>query len=239
MATLRLVELLVIRHGESTGNAERRLQGRLDFPLSERGRAQAATLAEWLRARGFHWETAYVSPLLRARETAEIITSALGRPSATVLPELVELDPGRISGLGITELAEVAPEFFARGVEGRGDFSAYGGESYEALQARVATVRERLGLDEDISGRRVLLVGHGGLNFQLVKALACHPVPRVCLLTMGNCTATLLRLHDVGTVRLADIVWHVPLELMGSVAGEPRGPRPAAGAEEGTDGLLR
>src|SRR5690348_7740411 len=68
--------LLLVRHGESTWNAERKIQGHRDSPLSERGLAQARELGERLvghRLAGF-----YCSDLTRARQTAELIASGVG-----------------------------------------------------------------------------------------------------------------------------------------------------------------
>jgi broad specificity phosphatase PhoE len=66
----------------------------------------------------------------------------------------------------------------------------------------------------------VLIVGHGGINFQLLKLLICEPVPRVCILRMGNCGVTLVRMRERRGRYLGELVWHVPLELMGAAAGE-------------------
>ena len=99
--------LTFVRHGESTGNAQRRYQGQGEYPLTELGREQARLLAERFLAEGSHFDRIFTSPLGRARETAEIIAAALGAP--------VELDPiwmerhlGELSGL----TPEVASQSF-------------------------------------------------------------------------------------------------------------------------------
>ena len=69
--------LWLIRHGESEGNLERRIQGWQDFPLTNRGRRQAARLAERL-AEEAGIEAIITSPLARAATTAEIIGAVLG-----------------------------------------------------------------------------------------------------------------------------------------------------------------
>jgi hypothetical protein len=68
----------------------------------------------------------------------------------------------------------------------------------------------------------VLCVGHGGLNFQLLKQLICEPVPRVCIVRMGNCSATLVRFRERRGTFMGEIVWHVPVELMGASSREGR-----------------
>ena len=55
------MDILLVRHGESEANAEGRLQGRLDYPLSERGRAQARQLARWLVQSQVGWDVAFTT----------------------------------------------------------------------------------------------------------------------------------------------------------------------------------
>lgn len=71
------IELTFLRHGESLGNAEGRLQGQTDFPLTARGREQAAALASRWKAEGRRFDHVVCSPLLRARQTAAPIAEAL------------------------------------------------------------------------------------------------------------------------------------------------------------------
>ena len=67
------MRLLLIRHAESQGNFERRLQGRREFPLTERGLAQAQALAE--RLVSLPLSAVYSSPVGRAIQTAEVIAA--------------------------------------------------------------------------------------------------------------------------------------------------------------------
>jgi 2,3-bisphosphoglycerate-dependent phosphoglycerate mutase len=212
------VEILLVRHGESVGNAQDRMQGRSDFPLSDTGRAQARTLAAWLVARGLGWHHHYASPLLRASETAAVLADAGGGPPPEGEPALAELHAGALEGLTYREIAERFPSYAARGIADTGDFSEFGGESYGAVQARVRTLRERLEARHRDAGERVLLVGHGGFNYQLLKALVCEPVPRVCIVRMGNCSLTHVRLSVRRGSFIGEIVAHVPVDLMGGTA---------------------
>jgi broad specificity phosphatase PhoE len=209
------MELLIVRHGESLGNLEGRMQGRLDRGLTERGRAQAEQLATWLAERAIGWDAAYCSPLGRSAQTAEILTRQAGLPAATVEPDLAEIHAGKIEGLNEAEIGELHPSFLSRGVENLGDFSEYGGESYDDVQLRVERLFETLLQRHHARSERALLVGHGGINFQLIKRLVCRPVPRVCILRMGNCAATLIQLRERRGTTMGEIAWHVPLELMG------------------------
>ena len=72
------ITITFLRHGESVGNLENRFQGHADYPLTEKGRSQARALAKWWNAEGISFNRACSSPLLRARETAEIICAGSG-----------------------------------------------------------------------------------------------------------------------------------------------------------------
>jgi uncharacterized phosphatase len=209
------LEILLVRHGESEGNAQDRMQGRSDYPLTELGRSQASRLGGWLRAQGLEWHALYVSPLRRAMETAELVRVAAGGPVATVEPGLAEIGAGDLEGLNFAEIVTRFPSYAGRGVGGIGDFAEFGGESYDQVQARAADVYRRLEARHRGHAERILCVGHGGLNFQLLKQLICEPVPRVCIVRMGNCSATLVRFRERRGTFMGEIVWHLPIELMG------------------------
>jgi 2,3-bisphosphoglycerate-dependent phosphoglycerate mutase len=214
------MEVIVVRHGESEGNVEKRLQGRIDSPLSDRGRAQARRLGAWLRRNAFRWDAAYASPLQRARETAEIVADVSGYPQATLDPDLRELDAGDLEGLNLEDMLARYPDFMNREITDLGDFAEFGGESYEDAQHRVRRLVSRLVEHHKEGEQRVLLVAHGGFNFQLVKAVACVPVPRVAIIRWGNCTATRLVFRERRGIYMAEVTWHVPIELMGGEGTE-------------------
>jgi probable phosphoglycerate mutase len=217
------MEILLVRHGESEANAEGRLQGSLDYPLSERGRAQARQLGAWLRSTETGWDAALCSPLLRAKQTADIVCEETGRPSATVEPELHEILAGDLEGLTRDDMQTRHPEWMSRPVTDLGDFSAFGGESYDQVQERAAGLLARWTREHRDSERRLLVVAHGGINFQLLKQLVCSPVPRVCIVRMGNCSATLVRLRERRGSFMGELVFHLPIEMMGQVTSADTG----------------
>ena len=137
-----MTRLLLVRHGETDWNAEGRLQGQTDRPLSEFGRRQARQLAEALV--GEDLQAIYSSDLARARETAEIVGERLGLPVA-LDPDLREKDWGTWEGLTAVERDRV--EFV--------------GESTEAHQERTLRALKRISERHPGDGR-VLVVTHGG-----------------------------------------------------------------------------
>jgi broad specificity phosphatase PhoE len=208
------MDILLVSHGESQGNAEGRLQGTSDYPLTDRGRAQAARLSRFLIEHGLEWDRHYSSPLSRARETASILSAATGRPAPVLDARLVELDAGALTRLSFEEIHERFPSYARRKLMELNDYEEYGGESYGTVQLRAHAVRDTLEQRYRESKARVLLVGHGGFNFQLLKLLVCQPVPRVGSVKMGNCGVTLVRMSERRGSYHGEIVFHVPNELM-------------------------
>ncbi len=208
--------IMLLRHGESEGNAQGRMQGRQDYPLSALGQAQATRAGAFIAAQG-PFAAVYTSPLKRASETAAIAAAQGVSPLPLVDEDLHELAAGSLEGMNEAEIRAAHPAFMERSLTETGDFSDYGGESYEDVQARLRRVMARLEARHRAAEERVLLVGHGGFHYQLLKALLCQPVPRVCILKIGNCTISLLRLRERRGLYLGELLFHIPVELM---AGE-------------------
>jgi alpha-ribazole phosphatase len=125
--------LVLLRHGESEGNAARQLVGRGDSPLTDRGRAQAAALAGALGAVG----RLISSPLSRARDTAAAL--ALGLP-VELDERWIEVDYGAYDGEPLTA---VPAEVWARWRADPG-FRPPGGETLVELGLRVRAACEEL-----------------------------------------------------------------------------------------------
>ena len=147
--------ILLARHGESDWNRARRWQGWADRPLTEKGRVQAAALAQ--RLQGIALGAVYASDLRRARDTAAIVARRQGL-QVRVEADLREVDVGSWSGLTRDEAAERFPEQFLRWRDG--DAGWQDGESYEQMSGRVLAAVGRIAARHD--GDRVLVVSHGG-----------------------------------------------------------------------------
>lgn len=154
-----VAELLIVRHGETDWNHERRLQGHIDTPLNAVGRDQAQALAEDLRAE--YGETAppiYTSDLRRAKDTARIVGRALGvTPQST--PKLRERMLGLVEGKTWDELAETHPDE-VRAYRSRVDRDAIPGiELMAAFRQRVLRAVRGVAKRSD----RAIVVTHGGV----------------------------------------------------------------------------
>jgi broad specificity phosphatase PhoE len=173
-----MTTLLLVRHGETDWNAEGRLQGHTDRPLSDYGRRQARELAGELEDEEL--AAIYSSDLARARETAEIVGERLGLP-VVLDPDLREKDWGTWEGLNAVERDRV--EFV--------------GESTEAHQERILQALRRIS-ERHPSDGRVLVVTHGGSMRRVQTAAMGMALPVV-----ENCGRWLCVFED-GAFRAAD-----------------------------------
>jgi len=150
-----MTEFLLVRHGETNWNRDRRFQGQADPGLNRTGREQARALADELA--GEPIVAIYASDLARARETAEIIGESVAAP-VVLDRELREIDVGEWQGLTWPEVEERYPEGVRRWHErGHGWES---GETYEALGERVGAALGRIAAEHPEG--RVVIVAHGG-----------------------------------------------------------------------------
>jgi probable phosphoglycerate mutase len=123
------------RHGQTAYNLEGRFQGQLPVPLDETGRAQAVDLAERAAEHGFR--ALWCSPLLRARETADIIARRIGL-EPTEDGRLMETDAGDWTDRSFAEVQAESPERFAAFAAGDPGFAFPGGESFAQQEERVS-----------------------------------------------------------------------------------------------------
>jgi broad specificity phosphatase PhoE len=123
------------RHGQTAYNHEGRFQGQQQVPLDDTGRAQAAELAE--RAAGYGFRALWCSPLLRARETADVLAARMGlEPKEDA--RLMETDAGDWTDLTFAEVRAATPELFDAFAAADSGFAFPGGESFAEQEVRVS-----------------------------------------------------------------------------------------------------
>jgi len=174
------VRILLIRHGESTWNADGRWQGQADPPLTERGRAQARSAADAVPPVAL----AVASDLERAHHTAALLVGGAGGPAVTQDRDLRERDAGAFSGLTRAEIFERYPGLLPddptrRGEEGVAALIAPPGwEPDDRLAERAWRAIERIAAALVASGdddRTGLAVTHGGLIYAVERSLGHEP----------------------------------------------------------------
>jgi len=149
--------ILLVRHGATTFNETDHLQGRIDNPLNQKGRDEAARLAARLKCESL--DAIFSSPLQRAIETAAIINSFHNLP-LTLVPEFSEINLGEWEGLNYSAVRAQFPEIHQRWISDP-DFPIPGGESFSIVCART-----RIGLERILQGDRkhILIAGHASVN---------------------------------------------------------------------------
>lgn len=194
-------QLLVIRHGETAWNAEHRIQGRLDVPLSATGVWQAGRLAQRLAEETI--DAIYASDLARAWMTGAPMADARGL-TMFAEPRLRERAFGIFEGKTLDEVAVERPAELAAWRARDVDWRMPGGESGTEFIARVlAAVQDIAGAHP---GGRVALVTHGGVLDVVYRHARALPwdAPRDHLML----NASINRLQaETGPLRLQVVDW--------------------------------
>jgi 2,3-bisphosphoglycerate-dependent phosphoglycerate mutase len=169
--TPHIYHITLLRHGESQGNFEGRHQGQADFPLTERGREQSQALLQRWKDESKGFDLVISSPLIRARETAEIIAGGLDIP-ILFDPLWMERDNGLMAGLSEDEVRDTLPQPpFVHPYQPIGET----GESQWELYLRAGKAVQSLFTHP---AGRYLIVSHGGiLNMFFYAILGISPQP--------------------------------------------------------------
>ena len=155
------MKLRIVRHAESTGNAQGRWQGRDDTLLTELGRKQAAKLRERFTSEGYQPSHIYSSPLSRTLETAQIASSAWDIPIVQV-DDLMETDIGVFAGKTWQDIEEQMPEVAREFAVSRNLDLVDGAETYTQRSDRAQRVVDLI-TGEHTDDDSVLVFTHGGI----------------------------------------------------------------------------
>lgn len=178
-----------VRHGESAFNAEGRIQGQLDTPLSELGHQQSKAVAAALAE--YEIDAIYASPLRRALDTARHVAEVL-RLEVLTDPRLQEINAGAFQGLVWEEIQQQFPDAAVRWKSQEPDFRIPGGETRRELMHRGAAVLEEI---RRRNHQCVAIVAHGGLLTAAIKQLLGVPAEENPF-KLQNCSITQLQWGD-------------------------------------------
>lgn len=206
-AKVGVLSVYLIRHGETAWNAEQRLQGSSDVPLSPIGFAQSRAVAE--RLRDVQLDAVYASNLQRALDTARIIAGAHAL-EVVAIPDLRETCLGQWEGMTYEEIAtsgqqEALERYRADPVRNRPP----GAETLESVGRRM--------LDALLTIRRrhtegtIAIVGHGGsLRAVLADAVGAPPVPAMLGFRLDNGSLSLVEYGPLRScIRFANDACHL------------------------------
>ena len=183
-----MVEIILVRHGETDFNASEKFRGRVDVPLNDTGLRQAELLGEHLRDEKI--DVVYSGPLRRALATAEAV-AAPHRLAVNVVHNLNDIDCGKWQGLTVAAVKEKYPELYQDWLDSPGRVRLPGGESLEDVRSRVVP------FTQDAVTRcgegRIVLVSHRVVH----KVLIC------ALLGLGNNSFWSFKLDTGGITRFS------------------------------------
>jgi len=159
-----MTTIILVRHGTTAWNHERRYQGQLDIPLDQTGEQEAIVVAQ--RLKNEKLDAIYSSQLSRAARTAEIIADELGgKLTVKTIVGLQEIDTGTWSGFTPPEAQKKFPEQFVA-FEKDKNLPRGGGESRDQLQTRTVAAVSQIAREHP--GGTVVAVTHGAV----IKVLA-------------------------------------------------------------------
>ena len=183
-----MIRLIMVRHGQTTWNAQKRYQGQSDVPLDETGRQQATALARYFASE--HINTIYSSDLQRAVQTAQAIARATAVPVIADV-RLREIAFGRWEGLTYMEIQERWPEEYQGWQNDPLARVPPGGETLAQIEQRVGAFVGDIRRKHD--GQTVLVVAHGGS----LRALVCHALelPSHVFWRLGLASGSVSELH--------------------------------------------
>lgn len=176
--------LYIMRHGKTEWNAKHKLQGRTDIPLSDEGRIMAEKASG--EYENIHFDICFCSPLIRAKETAEIVLKGRDVPIVTD-DRLLEMCFGVYEGVENSfqipncpiNVLFKAPEDYKTPVEGAESFEDLYLRTEEFLREVIAPRLER--------GEDILIVGHGAMNSSIICQIKNIPIEKFWSTGIENC----------------------------------------------------
>lgn len=176
--------LYIMRHGRTDWNDRHKLQGSTDIPLNEEGRRMAEKAAQ--EYGDIPLDVCWCSPLIRARETAEIVLRGRNVPIRTD-DRLKEMSFGEYEGLENSfsipdcpvNVIFQAPEKYVRSVGGA--------ETFDELFARTGSFLRDVAEPLVQEGKNVLIVGHGAMNLSIISQVRHLPIEEFWSPGIENC----------------------------------------------------
>ena len=176
--------LYVLRHGKTDWNEQKRLQGRTDIPLNDEGRQMAREAAK--EYKDINFDICYCSPLIRARETAELLLE--GRDVEIIYDDrLKEMSFGEYEGIANSFSIPDCPVNVIFQAPEKYTESVGGAETFEELFARTGDFLEKVAYPLVEQGKDVLIVGHGAMNLSITCQAQNIPIKDFWSTKIDNC----------------------------------------------------
>lgn len=183
------MKIYFVRHGETLWNKEKKIQGQSDIPLNEYGKELALITSEAMKDIPF--DIVYSSPLIRARETAEILVK---NRSLEIYENdlLMEMSFGEGEGESLPEIHAHPEMKLHKFIHNPDEYiPPAGGETFEDLYARCKNFIENFIIPAEKKYNCMLLVGHGALIRGMIHYITNRPSRDFWIVTHKNCSVTI------------------------------------------------
>ena len=188
------MKIYFIRHGETIWNKEKKIQGQSDIPLNEYGRELAYVTADAIKEISF--DIVYSSPLLRAKETAEILVENRNL-DIHVDSRLIEMSFGEGEGESLPEIHSHPEMKLYNFIHNPGEYiPPTGGETFEELYERCKSFIEDVILPAETQYESMLIVGHGALIRGMIHYINNRPSKDFWIVTHKNCSVTIAECNN-------------------------------------------
>ena len=195
-----MVKFIIVRHGYSVANKEKRFSGQMDIPLDEIGLSQAESVADYI-VENFKVDSIYTSDLIRTVQTVKPTAERLGL-EINKCKELREVDVGLWQGMLIEDVKKEYPENFEvyRNTPGLCRFD--GGENYSDCLYRAKALLDELAKEND--GKTIVIGTHGGVIRTLRANLKNIPMDKIQELPqVPNASITIVE-YNSGEIKLIE-----------------------------------
>lgn len=195
-----MARLVLLRHGESQWNLENRFTGWVDVPLSPRGIQEAKQAGETLR--GFTFDRAFTSVLVRANDTLRLVLDVIGQSNIPIDKDkaLNERMYGELQGLDKAETAKKYGEAQVKIWRRSYDVRPPGGESLKDTAERVLPYYEHTIKPSLLRGETILIAAHGNSLRALIMELEQLSREQVLELNIPTGAPLLYELDHTGNV---------------------------------------
>jgi 2,3-bisphosphoglycerate-dependent phosphoglycerate mutase len=200
MEALGMARLVLLRHGESQWNLENRFTGWVDVPLSPRGIQEAKNAGETLR--GFTFDRAFTSVLVRANDTLRLVLDVIGQSNIPIEKDkaLNERMYGELQGLNKDETAKKYGETQVKIWRRSYDVRPPGGESLKDTAERVLPYYKQTIKPSLLKGQTILVAAHGNSLRALIMELEQLSREQVLELNVPTGAPLLYELDQTGKV---------------------------------------
>lgn len=188
------MKIYFVRHGETIWNKEKKIQGQSDIPLNEYGKELGYITANALKDIPF--DIVYSSPLIRAKETAEILVKNRNLEIHEDM-RLVEMSFGEGEGESLPEIHTHPEMKLYNFIHSPGEYTPpAGGETFEDLYKRCKSFIEEIIIPSEKKYNTMLIVGHGALIRGFIHNINNRPSKDFWIVTHKNCSVTIADCTD-------------------------------------------